>query len=61
MDDPKFEAARAELPDPLETGLKKQVKSIMWIKVKKETTGWNLISLFMAPLISVAAGAYINA
>ena len=60
-DDPKFDSGKATLTDPLEAGLKKSVKSIMWIKVKKETTGWNLVSLFMAPLISVAAGAYTNA
>ena len=31
------------------------------INVKKETTIWNLMAIFVAPLVSVFAGAYVNA
>jgi len=31
------------------------------MKVKRDTTFWNLMSLFVAPAISVTAGAFVNA
>ena len=32
----------------------------MFIKVKKETTVWNLMAIFIMPIISTAASAYVN-
>ena len=40
--------------------VKKDVKTIMFIKVKKETTVWNLMAIFIMPIISTAASAYVN-
>lgn len=37
------------------------VKTIFHIKVKKETTIWNIISLLVAPLVATSVGAYCNA
>ena len=42
------------------TKTKKDVKTIMFIKVKKETTIWNLLAIFIMPVISTAASAYVN-
>lgn len=30
------------------------------MNVKKETTIWNLMALFVAPMVSISAGAYVN-
>ena len=38
----------------------KEAKVICYIKVKKETTIWNLLALCIAPSITVAVGAYVN-
>ena len=38
----------------------KEAKVICYIKVKKETTVWNLLALFVAPSITVALGAFVN-
>ena len=40
--------------------IKKDVKTIMFIKVKKDTTVWNLMAIFITPIISTAASAYVN-
>ena len=40
---------------------KQETKEICFIKIKKETTIWNLMAIFVAPLVSVVAGAYVNA
>ena len=37
-----------------------KARTICYIKVKKETTVWNLLALFVAPSITVAIGAYVN-
>ena len=37
-----------------------EAKTICFIKVKKETTVWNLLALFVAPSVTVAIGAYVN-
>ena len=55
-DGKQIEASEGDPSDP-----KKERKTIMGIKIKKDTTVWNLIALFMAPMVSVAAGAYVNA
>lgn len=47
--------------DSVLVGGKPEPKQIMFIKVKKETTGANLAALLVIPSISVAASAYINA
>lgn len=39
----------------------KEVKIILFVKVKKDTTLANIIALIIVPTISVAAGAYTNA
>ena len=47
--------------DGYEKAKKKSAREIFWIKVKKETTIWNLFALLVAPVVAVAAGAYVNA
>ena len=43
------------------TQMEKEVKIILFVKVKKETTLANMIALVIIPMITVAAGAYTNA
>lgn len=39
----------------------KKARTILGVKVKKETTVWNLMALFVAPLIATTAGSFMNA
>ena len=47
--------------DGYEKEKKKSAREIFWIKVKKETTILNLLAVLVAPVVAVAAGAYVNA
>ena len=47
--------------DGYEKAKKKSAREIFWIKVKKETTILNLLAVLVAPVVAVAAGAYVNA
>ena len=38
----------------------KEAKKICGIRVKKETSTWNIIALLIVPIVAVSAGGYIN-
>ena len=40
---------------------KKDVKQILWLNVKKDTTMSNLIALLVIPALTISIGGYVNA